>query len=337
MIEIDGGYLEGGGQILRTAVALSSVTGRACRVTNIRSGRPNPGLRPQHLSGIEACARICGARLVGAAVDSQAIEFIPGRLQPPSSLSVRVGTAGSAVLVVQALLLPLLKARQTTVVEITGGTHVKWAPLPEYFEHVFRFFLGRMGADIDLRISAYGFYPRGGGKVVLTVGPSELRAFPCTQAGGLAHCQAWSGASTDLQKARVAERQIEGAEGRLTLKEKHISYVRAASTGSFIFIAASSGNYRLGCSVLGERGKRAVAVGRQCAELIKRQIDADAPLDEHMADQILPYMALCAEDSQVKAARLTDHCRTNIWVIEKFLPVQFQADERSKLIACRRL
>ena len=169
----------------------------------------------------------------------------------------------------------------------------------------------------------------------MSVEPGELRALDWPRRGALKQTTAWSLATEDLKKARVAERQMKAARRVLDLDEEHVSYVRAASTGTAAFICARYESAVLGASELGERGRPAEKVGRRCARAMRELLRAEACLDEHMADQILPYMALAGEESRVTVAAITDHCRTNVWVLENFLPARFELDEQDRTIACR--
>ncbi len=333
IIEIDGSWMEGGGQILRTAIALSAVTGKPCRIFNIRAGRSNPGLRAQHLAGMQAAAKICSGRLRGAAVGSQAVEFYPGKIRG-GSYRIDIGTAGSVVLVLQTLLIPAVHADREAVFEITGGTHVEWGPTTGYFRHVFSEFMKIAGVNIDSETLRYGYYPKGGGKIRVSIEPAErIKPLNLEERTGKPFVEAWSNASDRLRKSRVAERQLEGA-GILRLDRANSKYVDSLSVGSSITIAAAYKNCFLGSGSIGKRGKPAEDVGREAAMDLKRQMETGACMDKHMADQILPYIALADRDSRIRVSEITNHCKTNAFVIEKFLPVKISIS--GNVIRCTR-
>jgi RNA 3'-phosphate cyclase len=217
---------------------------------------------------------------------------------------------------------------------VSGGTHVKWSPTTDYFGQVFAYLLGKMGVRAEVLEVSAGFFPRGGGRIRLSVTPGRLQALVLKERGDLIRTAGRSLATTDLAKARVAERQLEAAEGVVSLDRPEFDYVKSPSTGSAVLMMAEYANCRLGASSLGERGKRAEKVGAEAARALKWLMSGEACLDEHAADQILPYMALAGGASEVMVAGVTDHCRTNIWVIEQFLPVRFQVDEKAGLIRC---
>ena len=332
MIEIDGSYLEAGGQIIRTAVGLSAVTGKPCRVFNIRSGRPKPGLMAQHLTGIEACAKICDAKLKGAALHSKELEFHPGKIKG-GEYKIDIGTAGSIPLVLQTLVIPALHAEKKVVLDLIGGTHVSWSPTIDYFRHVFCDFMKKVGVNVQVDILKYGFYPKGGGQVRVEIQPSEVTPIRLVEREELSRIDVWSVASETLKAKNVADRQVDGVKKLLKLTPEsniHIDYADSLSPGSSVYVHAHYLNCKLGASAIGERSKKAEAVGEEAARELEPQMRTAACVDKHMADQILPYMALAAEKgrSEVSVAEITNHCLTNIWVIEKFLPVKFEIVEK---------
>jgi RNA 3'-terminal phosphate cyclase (ATP)/RNA 3'-terminal phosphate cyclase (GTP) len=324
MIEIAGDHLEGGGQIVRTAVGLSALTGKPCRIFNIRQGRKKPGLATQHMKGIEAAAGLCHGQVEGLSLGSQDVVFQPAGITG-GRLEIDIGTAGSIPLILQTLILPSLRAERDVEFEITGGTHVRWAPSFDYFQEVFCATLLRMGAEVRTEVDRVGFYPKGGGTVRVKIRPARgLEPLILTERGDLRAVFAESIASRDLEKAKVAERQILGVEKVFDIDDATVEYVDTYSIGSSIHLTARFPNCRLGASSLGERGKPAERVGNEAARLLSDQIRSGACLDRWMADQILPYLALAEGESEVTVAEVTNHCLTNICVIEKFLPVKFE-------------
>jgi len=338
MILIDGSYLEGGGQILRTSVAMSAITGQPCRIENIRKGRPNPGLQPQHLKGLEAAAKICNAKTSGLSIGSETVEFFPGKIGG-GEFFIDTETAGSVTLIMEALMPICLFAPRQCVLNVTGGTDVQWSPSIHYFKRTFLSSLEafglKEGEEYDLSIKKYGFYPRGGGKVVLRTRPfSSFKKIDMTSRGKLRKVDVVSLTSSDLRKSCISERQIDGVEKIFApLAKRDVLYDDTLSPGSSIFINAIFENCRMGFSALGKRGKKAEDVGEEAAKELKGQMASHACFDENMADQIIPYMAL-AGGSKISVAKVTNHCRTNIWVIEKFLPVKF--DVKGNVISVAR-
>jgi RNA 3'-terminal phosphate cyclase (ATP) len=330
-IEIDGSYGSGGGQILRVATGLSAVTGRPIKVFNIRAGRPQPGLKPQHLKGVEAVARLCNARVSGFSEGSTEIEFSPGELEH-EHLRVDIGTAGSIGLVFQALMIPAVHTDRPLEFEVTGGTDVSWSPNVSYFREVFCWFMKKMGIEVEASIQSYGFYPKGGGRVTLTVHPGTLRPLDVAERRRFVRYDILSIASEQLATARVAERQAEAALGILGRKSEieRQDYVPSLSLGSSVHAHAHFENTVLGATVLGKRGTSAEKVGEEAAKALLEQVGTGACLDRWMCDQILPYMALARGRSRISVSEITEHAKTSMRMIEKFLPVRFRTEENGE-------
>lgn len=323
LIVIDGSHGEGGGQIVRTAVGLAAYLGVACRVERIRRGRPNPGLRPQHVAGVKALLKVCRGEAEGLRVGSETLTFRPGPLRG-GTIEIDVGTAGSIGLVLQTLMLPAAKVPSTLRLLIRGGTDVAWAPPVGYLQRVTLPVLAQMGYRGELQLRKRGYYPKGGGEVLFKAEGRTLRGLQLLEAGELQRVEGISHASQGLAERRVAERQREAAMARLRREgiEAHIriEYVSTASAGSGLELWAVFERTVLGANALGERGKRAEEVGNEAAEGLLRQISSGAALDEWMADQIFPFLAVADGDSLVSFPRPTGHFTTNLWLMEQ-LPV----------------
>jgi len=329
MVEIDGSHGEGGGQIVRTACSLAAVTEKPCHIINIRLARREPGLRLQHLLGIRALAELCRGSLEGGEVGSREIVFHP-RQFIARSISVKIDTAANTSLLLQTLL-PVALATSTPLgIDLQGGgTDAAFAPTLDYFRYVFLWFLRSMGANLDVMVYRRGYYPRGGAQLSITIAPSRLTRIALTQRGALKRISLISQAASMLKPRRVAERQVEGAlsilGSRLVPPKTTIDYGPSLSAGTSLCIVGEFENTLVGADSLGARGKLAETVGKEAAMAFSRELQSTACLDRHMADQILPYMALAGDGSCVTVSEITSHCRTNMWVIEKFLDGRFKA------------
>ncbi|OGZ19016.1 MAG: RNA 3'-terminal-phosphate cyclase [Candidatus Nealsonbacteria bacterium RBG_13_42_11] len=333
MIEIDGAYLEGGGQILRTACSLSAITKKPCRVFNIRKGREKPGLMPQHLLGIQALSQLCNGKLEGDSLGSEEIEFSPGEIQA-QDLNIKIRTAGSITLVLQTLIIPCLNAPRPVKINFDGGaTDTFFSPTIDYFQYVFLKILEKMGIKADVKILKRGYYPEGGAKMEVLIYPSGIKTLNLTKRGEILKIDAVSGAANTLKEKKVAERQITGVKeilGKLKLPlEEKIEYYETASPGSQICLIAEFKNTIIGADNLGKLGKRAEDVGKEAAWELLKTADSKACLDKYLADQILPYLALANGKSSVSVSEITNHVKTNIWVIEKFLEGRFGIKENT--------
>jgi len=334
MIEIDGSFGSGGGQILRTACALSAVTKKPCRVFNIRRGREKPGLMPQHLLGIQTLSQLCNGRLEGDSLGSEEIKFYPGEINGSrTSINVKFETAGSITLVLQTLIPPALFAPVPIKVVFDGGaTDTFFSPTMNYFQHVFSKILTQITENcsppVEINVIRRGYYPEGGAKVEVKVYPSKLKNLNLTERGSFKKILVFSGASNSLKNKKVAERQIAGVReilGKLKLPtEEKVEYYDTRCPGSQICLVAEFENTVIGTDNLGKLGKRAEDVGKESALELLREQKSGTCLDKHSADQILPYLALAPGKSQVTVSEITNHCETNIWVIEKFIEGKFE-------------
>jgi len=324
MIEIDGSYGEGGGQILRVAVALSAILGEDLRVYNIRKGRKNSGLAPQHLTTLKTAAKLCDAELRGAELRSTEIVLKPGELKRVR-MSIDIGTAGSITLLLQCLL-PMMMVKGGEL-RITGGTDVRWSPTVDYFSNVFLRALG-VEERVEMRVLRRGFYPAGGGMVQIKVEPvkfSPIRIIEPVEEKmrGISICA--------KLPFHVAERQRRSALEVLGDADIEVLRADAPSPGSSITLWKG---YKGACD-LGERGRPAEDVGRRCAEMLKEEIESRGAVDCHLADQLIIYMAL-GGSSEITTSRITNHTRSSIWVVEKFLDANFEIEEEGSFaqISC---
>lgn len=347
MIEIDGSYGEGGGQLVRTAVALSAVTGEEIKVTNIRENRPNPGLKQQHLKALETAAKIWGARVSGLFPGSSELSFAPEEIKG-GKYNIDIGTAGSITLFLQCIMPALPFAKEKIELTIIGGTDVAWSPTIDYLQHVTFRALGQLGYKGSAALKERGYYPRGGGIVTAVFEPCELNGFHFHTAEGNKKAgknptdeEGLRGEHSRKEKitgishasnlpAHVPSRQAEAARS-LLLEAGYDSEIRVQShelisTGSGITLWTSY----CGGSALGKKGLPAEKVGRHAAEEVIAELKAGAAVDTHLADQLIPYMAL-AGNSSYTVRELTLHAATNIWVTEQFLDVKFKIEEKEGL------
>ena len=330
MIELDGATFEGGGQLMRTAVALAAITKKPCRVFNIRKNRPKPGLMTQHLLGLQSLAELCNGKLEGDYLGSKEVRFYPGEIKK-EKISLTIGTAASITLILQSLIPPALSAPEPVKIIFNGGaTDTFFSPTIDHFRYVFLKILEKMGGKVEISILKRGYYPEGGAKVEVTIYPSKLKNLNLTERGKLQKILVISGSSEFLKDKKVAERQLAGVReilGKLRLPiEEKVEYYPTQCPGSQICLAAEFENTIIGTDNLGKLGKRAEDVGKEAALELLREQKSEACLDKHLADQILPYLALSwpKGKSQITVSEITDHCKTNIWVIEKFLDGKFE-------------
>lgn len=345
MIEVDGSKHEGGGAILRLAAGLSAITGEPIKIFNIRKKRPVPGLRPQHLEGLKAVSQLSTGTLKGAEIGSTEIEFCPGKVSP-KKIQVNIKTAGSIGLLFQSIKLLGTRTKGDIEVEVSGGSSFsKFAPPLLYTRHVLLPVLEESGYTADIEIERHGFYPVGGARVKLTIHPcTKLKPIELTRFGKIDKIEGISIASSHLKNARVAERQANTFKKILFEKtginsDIKTQYTDSACPGSGIVIwAATSSGAVLGSDGLGERGKPAETVGKEAASSLVDVINSKAAVDPYLSDQFVPFMALASGRSAILTPELTDHAKTNIWLIKKFLDVDFGIEKAGEnvMISCSR-
>ncbi|MBD3318807.1 RNA 3'-terminal phosphate cyclase [Candidatus Woesearchaeota archaeon] len=349
MIDIDGSYLEGGGQIVRTALALSTITGKAFRIRNIRKGRKNSGLKAQHVHAIKALEKLCNAEVTGGDLGSFEVEYIPGKLQS-KSVKIDIGTAGSVTLLLQSLWLPLLFGDKLVRVRVRGGTNTWWSMPVEYLQHVFLPFLRPLAREVEVAVLRRGYFPKGGGEIEVKVRPrfsvndydsfeafwEDVRTsglnFTRKEQGTLQMIQGLAHASSDLASRHVAERIAQGAKQVLApraLTRIRVEYADTLSTGTGITLWARYSHADdvmpqvvLGADRLGELNVPAHEVGLRAARELVAAMDSGAAVDAHAADNLIPLMALLCP-STILVQNVTSHTRTNIYVCEKFLSSRF--------------
>ena len=339
MLTIDGSYGEGGGQVVRTSLALSAITGQPVHLVKIRAGRRKPGLMPQHLTGVRAVAKVCDAELDGAKLDSQELTFEPhsapraGQYTFDVAQFAKGGSAGAVTLILQTVLLPLALAEGTSQVTLGGGTHVAWSPPFDYVKRVYLPTLGRMGIKAKANIERWGWYPIGGGEVKATVeglGAGQEPRLPAASLAGLDLRERGAvvrvrglSASSNLPK-HIRTRQ-EGAALQVLRSNgvnARFEVVDAPSKGqgTVVFLWADFENAVAGFTSLGERGKPAEQVAEEAARELVEFLHGHAALDRHLADQLVLPMALAATPSQFTTERVTQHLLTNAWVVNQFFP-----------------
>jgi len=333
-LKIDGSYLEGGGQILRTAVSLSCITGRPVRINNIRKGRESPGLKPQHLTILSALGRLCSARVEGLKLASSEITFIPGEYAKKSFLKIDIGTSGSIGLVLQAVLPVALFAGSSDLrLDIKGGTCGLGAPPVDYYPNVIFPLLYRQGIRASITIIKRGYYPRGGGEVSVLIKPIKHSCeISFTSSGKVKRISGKAIANVALSQRSVAQRQAHSAAKILKAKYANIpvdiksEYVCADSVGSEINIYAYTDKGTiLAADAIGESKRTAETVGGEAADKLIEAIESDDACDTHLIDNLIVYLALLG--GSVKASNISLHAQTNIWVTQAFFGKIFQVSD----------
>jgi RNA 3'-terminal phosphate cyclase (ATP) len=342
MINIDGSWGEGGGQILRTSLSLATITGQPMRIDRLRANRQNAGLAPQHLTSVRAAASLCQAQVSGDTLGSTTLEFIPDG--PPQARNYHFdvaeaskgGSAGSLTLILQTILLPLALANGSSQVILKGGTHVAWSPPVTYVQEVYLPTLRQLGLQAEVKLKAWGWYPRGGGEVKLRViGRNQpLKGLQLIERGTLQQVRGLA-VVTELP-AHIPQRMANAAENLLHQANlpAQIKPVRerGIGQGAGIFLTAEYEHSLAGFSALGRRGIPAEQVAKIAVEELLNFDAQVAPVDSFLGDQLLLPLALSSQTSQYRVATISKHLTTNAWVIEQFGLASITIDKDNHLI-----
>ena len=338
MLEVDGSQKSGSGTILRLSIALAAILEEPLHIFNIRQKRTQPGLRPQHLEAVLTAAKLCHADITGATLGSRELWFTPSEIEG-GELRAVIGTAGSIPMLLLTVLPICAYARKPVHLHVVkGGTDVRNAPTTNYLKHVLLSMLTRMGLKASLSIRRYGYYPKGMGEVVLEVDPyQKLKPMKLEDFGNL---QTISGVSvcTFLADRRVAERQAIAASERIKSAGFHadIEIVNDTSNpiqkgSSLVLWAETDAGALLGGDSIGELGKPSEKVGRDAADNLLKELESKATVDSHLADMLVPYVALAQGNSVYLSRLVTEHLDTNIWLAEQILGVRFRLSKVGSL------
>lgn len=331
MIVLDGATGEGGGQILRSALSLSMITGKPFRIENIRGNRPKPGLMRQHLVAVQAAARVCGAVTNEPAVGARELEFVPGKIRG-GSYSFAINSAGSCTLVLQTLLPALLFADAPSQVRIEGGTHNGKAPPVQFLQRAFLPILAKMGAKVGLQLLRYGFYPAGGGAILAEIEPcGHLEMLTLTERGE--RLDAFAESFIANVPFNVARRELAVVGQAMGWDEKQLmtqALNDAQGPGNALLLTFEHAHVTEVFCAFGEKGVPAENVAQQAVAQARQYLGSGAALGEYLADQVMLPMALAGGGSYT-ADSVSLHAQTNADVIEKFLPVRFTFEKRGNL------
>jgi RNA 3'-terminal phosphate cyclase (ATP) len=325
MLEIDGSQQSGSGTIVRFAVALSALLGTPLQLRNARARRKAPGLRPQHLAAVQACAELCGGQAPGAALDARDFRFLPGPRVRGGRFAWDIGTAGSTTMLALAILPIACFASAPVVARIRGGVFQDFAPSPHHMQHVLAPLLARMGARVDLQVLVPGYVPAGAGEIELRVEPPARALVPLTlDSPGRAQRAQGIALSSHLAERRVSERMAQAcaaalAEAGMAAEIEPVNDTLAARPGAALAIwTQTSGGARLGADCAGAPRRSSESIGRRVARALLADLASGATVDEHLADQLVLFAALAEGSSRYLVPRATDHLRTNLWLAQRF-------------------
>lgn len=332
ILKLDGSHGEGGGQILRTALALSAHSGTPLHMVNIRAGRKNPGLAPQHLAGVLAVAQLCDAQLQGVELRSQEIHFTPRCAVEAGAYTFDISrlsgqsSAGAVTLLLQAILLPLALTPGESYLLLRGGTHVAWSPPLHYVHWVLLPALARMGLKVEIDLDDWGWYPRGGGQIMVRIsGQPALTGLALNERGNLTEIKGLAVASN--LAAHIPQRISNRANNvlRTSFLPAGVQPLRTGgpSTGAGLFLAAVYENSIAGFSSLGKQGKPSEAVADEATEALIAFHRERHALDPYLPDQLLPFMALAEGASELSTIAITPHTLTNVDTLQHFVDREF--------------
>lgn len=325
MIEIDGSMGEGGGQILRSALSLSMVTGQPFRIERIRANRQKPGLMRQHLTAVTSARRVCRGHVEGAQLGATSLVFSPGEVVP-GEYAFAIGTAGSTTLVLQTLLPALVSTGEASTVVLEGGTHNIHAPSVHYLERTFAPLLERMGVSVDVRLERHGFYPAGGGRVRVEISPGSLRPLDLLTRGEITHRRAV--ALVAGLPPSIATREL-GVIGEKLGWDEDLLQIRqlrdGVGPGNVLSIEVGDATHIEVFTGFGKKGTSAEEVAADVAAEVCAYLETDAPVGPYLADQVMLPMALAGR-GRYRTGPLSRHAETNARVIETFMGVHVRAE-----------
>jgi RNA 3'-phosphate cyclase len=360
MLYLDGSYLEGGGQICRNALALSTLIRESFKMDKIRLGRKQPGLKQQHLTAINTLKELCSAKTNPVKVGDIELTYEPGQLKP-KSMTVDVKTAGSTTLLLQAILLPLSFGSKSCKISLVGGTDTAWSQPFDYMKEVYLPHLQKFVKKLDIKLLKRGYYPKGGGNIELSVSPKFKRKdFPdfsdfikeihdnvpridLMERGKIIQIKGVAHSAQELAKREVVERMVERTKIALKSLDVPINirqeYSQTHSTGCGITLWAvcstdedelSAVNpIRIGTDCLGELRKSAEKVGIEAAERMIEQLKLDAPVDRYLGDGLVPWLMF---GGKYKVTEVSKHCKTNIWTTNHFIKNKIRL--KGNMVSC---
>jgi RNA 3'-terminal phosphate cyclase (ATP) len=326
MVTIDGSYGEGGGQILRTSLALSLVTGKPFSICNIRAGRKKPGLMRQHLTAVNAASEIGLAAIEGNSIGSQAFTFEPEMIKP-GNFHFAIGSAGSCTLVFQTILPALLIAGEPSEIILEGGTHNPFAPPFDFLERAFLPVINRMGPRVNAVLEKPGFYPAGGGRFRVSINPAELNSFDLLERGNIINKTAR--ASVANLPVNIANRELDVIGEKLELDRELLKAVEVENSqgpGNILIVEIESENITEVFTGFGEKGVSAEKVAKRAVKSVQEYLAVNVPVGRYLADQLLLPMVL-AGGCKFRTLSPTKHTTTNAEVIKKFIDVEIAVNE----------